>query len=420
MHPQSLDDWLRWQESLNPKSIDLGLERCAQVAGVMALEGLSIPVVTVAGTNGKGSCIALLESILAKAGYRVAAYTSPYLHHYNESLRLAGVDIGDDALMDAFKVVEGARGDVPLTCFEFRTLAALDIIRRAELDVALLEVGLGGRLDAVNLLDADVAVITTLAVDHADWLGEDREVIAREKAGILRRGRPAVCGDPAPPASLVDHARELVAPLYVFERDFELHMDEQGWFWHGLGAVRTELPPPALNGPFQYANAATALMVLECLTPRLSVPDAAIRDGIAGARLPARVQIFEGEVERVIDVAHNPQAARALAAALAERPKAGRTLAVFAALGDKDVRGVAAELNGIVDEWYVAGTPGPRGQPGDRLAACLREHVPTFALTVHAEIGEAYAAALDSAHRGDRVIAFGSFLTAREALRLES
>jgi len=415
-----LADWLRWQEGLNPRLVDLGLDRCARVAGRMGLATLSMPVVTVAGTNGKGSCIAYLASILESAGHRVAAYTSPFLQRYNESLRICGREVEDGELIVAFENVEQARDGVALTFFEFRTLAVLDIIRRSRASVALLEVGLGGRLDAVNLMDADVAVVTSVDLDHTDWLGPDRESIGAEKAGIFRRGRPAVCGDCAPPASLVEHARTLGVDLHIADRDFSWHRDGCGWSWQGPGAGHGGLPAPGMDGACQHDNAAAALMALQLLAPSLTVDVAARCEGIANAWLPGRQQILNGPVERLIDVAHNGQAARALAMCLAARPSARRTHAVFAMLADKDQIAVAGALDGLVDEWHTATLPGPRGQTGECLADGLRQQFPGHPVSVHGDVAGAWGAAMSAARSGDRVVAFGSFLTAREVLRVEN
>jgi dihydrofolate synthase/folylpolyglutamate synthase len=415
-----LADWLRWQEGLNPKLVDLGLERCARVARRMGLAGLPMPVVTVAGTNGKGSCVAYLASILESAGHGVAAYTSPCLRRYNESLRLLGQEVEDGELIAAFENVEQARDGVALTFFEFRTLAVLDIIRRSRASVALLEVGLGGRLDAVNLLDADVAVVTSVDLDHTDWLGPDRESIGLEKAGIFRRGRPAVCGDPDPPASLVEHARTVGAHLHVVGREFRWRPDGRGWSWQGPAADHRRLPPPGMDGPWQHGNAAAAMMALQLLEPSLSVDAAALRRGLADAWLPGRQQILAGPVERLIDVAHNGQAARALAMTLAARPSVARTFAVFAMLADKDVTAVAGALDGLVDEWHTATLSGPRGQTGECLAEGLRRQFPRHPVTAHGDVAAAWRAAMGAARRGDRVVAFGSFLTAREVLSIEN
>jgi dihydrofolate synthase/folylpolyglutamate synthase len=415
-----LEDWLRWQESLNPRLVDLGLDRSAKVAARMGLEALPMPVVTVAGTNGKGSCVAYLANILASAGHPAAAYTSPCLGRYNESLLLGGREVSDAELIASFENVERARHGVALTFFEYRTLAALDIIRRSPVSVALLEVGLGGRLDAVNLMDADVAVVTTVDLHHTDWLGADRESIGREKAGIFRPQRPAVCGDVSPPASLVSHARALGTALHTLGCEFSVVRDARGWSWHGPGRRFHALPEPGMSGDFQYNNAAVALMALQLLEPQLSAGETAVREGIANAWLPGRQQIFSGAVERVVDVAHNAEAARALATTLAARPPAGRTHAVLAMLSDKDPVSVAGAVGDAVDAWYTASLPGPRGQDGERIAASLREHFPAHPVSVHGDVAAAWKAALDAARGGDRVIAIGSFLTAGQVLDLEN
>ncbi len=416
----ALEDWLRWQESLNPRLVDLGLERPAQVAARMGIGALPMPVVTVAGTNGKGSCVAYLVAMLEKAGYPVAAYTSPFLQRYNESLTIGAREVSDETLIDAFERVEQARGDVALTFFEFRTLAVLDIIRRAPVALAVLEVGLGGRLDAVNLVDADVAVVTTVDLDHTDWLGPDRESIGGEKAGIFRARRPAVCGDACPPQSLVERARRLAAPLHTLGAEFSVVGDDYGWSWRGPGRRIDGLPEPRLGGTSQRANAAAAVMAMQLLGSRVAVGDAAVRDGIASAWLPGRQQILAGDVERIVDVAHNPEAARALAATLAARPRAPRTHALLAMLRDKDVEGVAAALGDAVDVWYTAALPGPRGQDGERVAAGLRRLFPARPVSVHADVAAAWKAARGAARSGERMVALGSFLTAREVLNLES
>ena len=411
-----LADWLRWQQSLNPKGVDLGLDRCARVAARMGLKALPMPVVTVAGTNGKGSCIAYLTSMLESAGHRVAAYTSPFLHRYNESLRVCGREVADETLVAAFATVERARAGVALTFFEFRTLAALDIIRRSPASVALLEVGLGGRLDAVNLMDADVAVVSSVDLDHMDWLGCDRESIGREKAGIFRPHRPAVCGDPSPPKSLVQHASSLGADLHTVGCEYSWHHTGAGWSWQGPGVTYEDLPVPGMGGEFQHNNAAAAVMALQFLRPALDIDGLAVGEGIANAWLPCRQQIMPGPVEGLVDVAHNAQAARALAATLRARPAARRTQAVFAVLADKDPITVAGALDGLVDEWHTATLPGPRGLDGESLARGLHRQFPGHGITVHSDIATAWRAAMSGAHSGDRVVAFGSFLTAREVL----
>jgi dihydrofolate synthase/folylpolyglutamate synthase len=338
------------------------------------------------------------------------------LHRYNESLQIGGREARDDELVAAFERVERVRESVALTFFEFRTLAAMDIIRRSGAQVALLEVGLGGRLDAVNLMDADVAVVTSVDLDHMDWLGSDRESIGREKAGIFRSCRPAVCGDLSPPASLVAHAGRLGAALHRMGRDYSWRRDGSGWSWQGPAGAYSRLPPPAMDGEFQYGNAATALMALQLLGQHFAIHAPAVRDGIANARLPGRQQFIPGDVECMVDVAHNGEAARALASTLRSRPPAGRTHAVFALLADKDVAAVAGALEGLVDEWHTATLPGPRGISGEQLSRELRRLYPGDPVTVYPSVADAWRAASSAARRGDRVVAFGSFLTAREVL----
>jgi dihydrofolate synthase/folylpolyglutamate synthase len=411
--PRSLTDWLAWIEACHPEAMELGLDR---VAAVDAALGAPRPpcVVSVAGTNGKGSVVALLESMLVAAGYRVGAYTSPHLLDFNERIRIDGAPVIDAALCAAFARVERARGTVPLTYFEYATLAALAVFAEAPLDVVLLEVGLGGRLDAVNVVDADVAVLTPIDLDHADWLGDDRESIGREKAGILRPGRIAVSVDPEPPRSVVEAATALGATLLLPGRDFEHAVDAHGWRWSGGGRSRTTLPRPALFGRHQYANAAAALAVLHALSDRLPVGQDAVRRGLLEARLPGRFQVLPGEVESILDVAHNPHAARALAAALATRPCEGRTLAVVGMLDDKAVEATLAALADGVARWFVAPLPVPRGSDPARLVAALE------ALDADvescADVTAALAHATGTADPGDRVLVFGSFHTVAAAL----
>ncbi|HEY5790562.1 MAG TPA: bifunctional tetrahydrofolate synthase/dihydrofolate synthase [Gammaproteobacteria bacterium] len=412
----ALGDWLRRLEGLHPRSIDLGLERVGRVHAAL---GAPRParVVTVAGTNGKGSLVALLEAILAAAGYRVGAYTSPHLLRFNERVRIAGAEADDAALCAAFARVEAARGDTSLTYFEFTTLAALLLLAEAPLDVALLEVGLGGRLDAVNLVDPDVAVLTPIDLDHAEWLGNDRDSVGREKAGIMRSGVPAVLGDPDPPASVLACAAKLGAPLYRLGQEFRHAIDAHGWRWEGGGRVRSSLPRPALAGAHQYANAATALMALECLADRLPVGQDAVRRGLLEVRLPGRFQVVPGPVETVLDVAHNPHGARALAATLAARPCDGRTLAVVGMLADKALGETLAALQPLVHGWYLAPLEGPRGSPAARLATALG--AVEAEVSRCADVADALARAHAAARPGDRVVVFGSFLTVAAALRAD-
>ncbi|NIR29506.1 MAG: bifunctional tetrahydrofolate synthase/dihydrofolate synthase [Gammaproteobacteria bacterium] len=420
MRFRTLSEWLRWQETLHPKAMDLGLERCAEVAARMGLLAAPFAVVTVGGTNGKGSCVAMLDAVLRAGGHRTGAYTTPHLLCYNERIAICGRPVSDATLMRSFQRIDAARGQTTLTYFEFGTLAALDIFARSGVEVALLEVGLGGRLDAVNVLDADIALVTTVDVDHVEWLGENRDIIAREKAGIFRSGRPAVCGDAEAPATLEACALERGTTLHRLAREYDFEETPDGWLWRHGETVLEGLPRPGVGGAFQLQNAAAALMVLELLKERLPVSEAAVHAGLRASHLPARFQIFRGPVERIVDGAHNAQAARALARGLRARRCTGRTLAVFAMLADKDVVGVAGAVQELVDAWYLGGLAVPRGASVQELMERLKGLTAGASVAAFGHVAAAYAAARSAAEPGDRVIAFGSFHTAAQALRLES
>ncbi|MGF1616012.1 MAG: bifunctional tetrahydrofolate synthase/dihydrofolate synthase [Gammaproteobacteria bacterium] len=418
----SLHEWLSWQETLHAKPIDLGLDRCRPVVERMGLGNTRLPIVTVAGTNGKGSAVAMLEAILQAAGYRTGAYTSPHLVRYNERIRVAGAEVDDATIMAAFERIDRVRGPTSLTYFEFATLAAMDIFHRMRLDVAILEVGLGGRLDAVNLFDADVALVTTVDIDHVRWLGPDRESIGREKAGIFRPHHPAVLGDARPVASLEQYAKELATPLYRLGVEFTCSTHERGWDWVSQAGVLRALPRPALVGSFQVANAAAVLMALTLLCQRrtaLKVPAAAIRQGLAAVRLPGRFQILEGRPERVLDVAHNPQAAETLAEMLRQRRCHGRTLVVLAMLADKDLAGVVAPLQGVSQMWYVASLHVGRGASAAVLVATIQQAQARACVYAFDTVTEAYRAAVADAAVEDRVVVLGSFYAVGEILQLE-
>jgi dihydrofolate synthase/folylpolyglutamate synthase len=420
MSARTLEDWLRWQETLHPRAVDLGLERCQTVAARMGWEAPDFALVTVAGTNGKGSTVALLESMLEAAGYRTGAYTSPHLLRYNERIRVRGTPVADRTIGSAFERVEAARGAVSLTYFEFGTLAAMEVFRRVGLDAVVLEVGLGGRLDAVNLFDADVAVITAIDLDHTEWLGPDRESIGREKAGILRAGRPAICGDPGPPASVFEAAARVGAPLSLLGRDFRAVRQAASWDWEGASRCLRGLPLPALAGEFQLRNAAAAIAALEALAPGVVVERAAIERGLESVRLAGRLQVIEAPFERILDVAHNPQAVGELATFLRSRSCAGRTHALFAMLADKDIRGAVCAIAPVVDLWHVAGLPGPRGLPAEAIAARVAEASAAVPVQTYAWVEAAYRALLDRLRPPDRLVVFGSFLTVAGALRVET
>ena len=414
-----LSQWLEYIQRQHPESIELGLDRVREVATRLGLGRPAAQVITVAGTNGKGSTVAFIEAIARAGGWKVGAYTSPHLLRYNERVRIEAEEVADDALVAAFAVVEAARVDTPLTYFEFGTLAALWLFQRASLDLVVLEVGLGGRLDAVNLVDADVAVVTTVDIDHTGWLGSDRESIGREKAGIARAWKPLVLGEVDPPSSVLRHAYAIGANAIRLGSDF-FHepVDAAHWRWREVGA-ELRLPAPRLAAPPQRANASTAIAALRAL-PR-ALPEAAFAQGVATATLPGRLQCLQRDgVEIVLDVAHNPQAARELAAWLRRRSPAP-TVAVFAALADKDAAGMVQALAGQVGHWYLAGLEqAGRGQDVDSLAARLAGTVAGVATGVSsgdARVADALARAIAAVAPGGRVLVFGSFHTVAEALQ---
>ncbi|AKC85958.1 bifunctional tetrahydrofolate synthase/dihydrofolate synthase [Pseudoxanthomonas suwonensis] len=411
----TLQAWLAYVEAQHPNAIELGLERVREVAGRLGLARPAAQVVTVAGTNGKGSTVAFVEAIARAGGWKVGAYTSPHLLRYNERVRIDGEEASDAALVEAFAAVEAARGGTPLTYFEYGTLAALWLFQHASLDLAVLEVGLGGRLDAVNLVDPDVAVVTTVDIDHTDWLGSDREAIGYEKAGIARAWKPLVLGEVDPPSSVLRHAYAIGANAIRLGSDF-FHepVDAAHWRWREVGAELL-LPPPRLAAPAQRANAATAIAALRALPGVL--PEDAFAEGVANATLAGRLQRFERDgVEIVVDVAHNPQAVRGLAAWLAAWPPAGGTAAVFAALADKDAPAMVGALADAVSRWHLAGLDDPaRGQDVDAFAARLAGTAAASA-SRDARVADALARAVVASSPGDRVLVFGSFHTAAAAI----
>ncbi|MBP7157852.1 MAG: bifunctional tetrahydrofolate synthase/dihydrofolate synthase [Thermomonas sp.] len=413
--PRTLADWLAHIERQHPKSIDMGLQRVREVAARMRLPRPAKRVITVGGTNGKGSTVAFVEAIARAHGWKVGCYTSPHLLRYNERVRIDGVDAGDAALVAGFEAVEAARGDTPLTYFEYGTLCALWLFARSKLDLAVLEVGLGGRLDAVNVVDADASIITTVDLDHQDWLGEDIEAIGFEKAGIARPFKPLVLGDDDPPASVLRHAYAIGAQSWRIANDFFAEpLDAETWRWREVG-FSMDLPMPALAAPVQLRNAACAIAAVRTLRARIDKQTYA--EGVANARVAGRLQRFERNgVEVVVDVGHNPQAARALAAWLRAQPRR-RTLAVYAALADKDVAGVAQALAGVVDGWHIAGLSdaGPRGLGVDDFARQLAGSAAADAAR-HVGVDAALQAAMAQAGPGGRVLVFGSFHTAAAAL----
>jgi dihydrofolate synthase/folylpolyglutamate synthase len=414
--PATLADWLAHWERIHPRTIALGLERVGEVARLLGLGRPAPLVLTVAGTNGKGSTVAFLDAILRAADRVVGAFTSPHLLHYNERIRVDGEPVDDVELIAAFRRIEAARGDVPLTYFEAGTLAALAVFQAREVDVAVLEVGLGGRLDAVNLVDADAVVLTTVDLDHQDWLGADREAIGAEKAGVMRAGAVAVLGEDAPPASVLDHAARIGAPLQRAGIDFGAREAADRWTWWHADGTRLDLPLPTLAAPVQRRNAAASIAALHALRGRIAVPADAFARGVATARVPGRLQRVGESPEIVVDVGHNPQAARELARWLAQAAPR-RTVAVFSALADKDIEGIVAPLAAHVGTWFVAGLDGesPRGLPAEAVAARVRGAgvEPRIAATIAGAIGPAR----EAAGAEGRVVVFGSFFTVAAALR---
>ena len=389
----------------------MGLDRVEQVRRALAITP-ACPLITVGGTNGKGSCCAMLEAMLLHAGYRVGCYTSPHLLRYNERVRVGGRAVDDAVLCGAFARIERARGDVSLTYFEFGTLAAMLVFAEAGVDVAILEVGLGGRLDAVNIFDADCALVVSVDLDHQNYLGDTREAIGFEKAGIYRAGRPAICADGDPPASLIGHARAIGADLLLIDRDFGYVEEPQQWRYWGPRARRNGLPWPALRGRRQLGNAAACITALDRLRERLPLTAADLRGGLLTAELPGRFQVLPGRPLVVLDVAHNPLAARVLAANLGELPKSsGDVIAVFGMLRDKDVAGVASALAGAFTRWHVADTAGPRGAAAAALAAALADAGVSVPIVQFPNVPAAWREACKNARDNDKIIVFGSFLT---------
>ncbi len=418
MRFQNLNDWLNWQTLLHPSSIELGLERVAAVWQQLYPHPFPTTVITVAGTNGKGSSVAMLNAIFCAAGYRVGCYTSPHLLRYNERIRINGEEVSDDGICQAFERIDQARGERSLTYFEFGTLAALDIFAANTLDVVILEVGLGGRLDAVNIIDPDIALITSVDIDHTDWLGDNLEQIALEKAGILRANGAAVFGGAKPPSSLIQHAAHLNSQLALAGEDFSFEMSGPNkWSWHSGKQDIENLPFPALTGSCQLQNAAAVLQVISLLSDQINVNHEAIAQGLQDIDLAGRFQVIPGSVELILDVAHNPAAAQVLADSLQQRACQGRTLAVFAMLADKDVAAVVKNLAPHVDEWFLATLEEERGLSApdlklqiDTLDSCIQSRIAS-------SVERACRMAVDHASIGDRILVFGSFFTVSKALQ---
>lgn len=414
----NLDDWLRHLEQAHPVGIDMGLDRINHVKDALALHFDAL-VFTVGGTNGKGSTCALLESILLAASYKVGCHTSPHFLKFNERARVNGEMVSDELLLEHFNIVETARASLPdapsLTYFEFTTLAIMHLFAKAGLDAVILEVGLGGRLDAVNMIDPDCAIVTSIDLDHMEYLGDTREKIAFEKAGIFRSNKPAICGDPVPPQSLIDHAEAIGADLWIMGRDFNFQGDKQQWGWAGRNKRFSGLGYPALRGANQLLNASAVIAALIAVRDRLPVGAQEIRNGMAWVELPGRFQVLPGQPTIILDVAHNPHASAALAQNLENMAYHPYTFAVFGAMADKDIAGVLKPMLDKIDFWYFCDLPTPRAA----LAVDLAKELKALGFKEDKDSGIetfkspelAYQAALKKAGEGDRISVFGSFFT---------
>jgi dihydrofolate synthase / folylpolyglutamate synthase len=415
----SLEEWLVYQAQVHPQAIDLGLDRLRQVLERLGWRQPTVPVITVAGTNGKGSVSAYCAAIMSAAGYRVGTFTSPHLRDYRERICIHDRWVSAEELVSAFERIEAARGKIGLTFFEFNTLAALLVFEAAQLDAWVLEIGMGGRLDAVNVVDPDVAVVVSIGFDHQEYLGTTLEAIGREKAGIFRHGRPAVLGSREMPGVVEDIARAIGAPLKRLGAEYTYSAQDATWHFCGSRWHLRDLPAPALKGATQYANAATALAAVEEIDARLAIPAAAVAQGLKQVRLVARFQVIAPVTPAaptwILDVAHNPDAARVLARNLRDTRSSGRTLAVCGILADKDASGVAAELRDCVDAWWCVATDGERGRSGAALAQVVAGQV-AAPVEVAESAAAGCAAALALANPEDRIVVFGSFHTVGPAL----
>lgn len=409
---RSLSEWLDWQESLHLSSIDLGLDRVSKVASNMSLTKLSMPVITIAGTNGKGSSVAILDSIYRAANYRTGCYTSPHLVRYNERICLGGEQASDADLCEAFESINAARGDISLTYFEFGTLAAAYLFAQYQVDVAIFEVGLGGRLDAVNLWDADIALITNIDIDHVDWLGDDREQIGVEKAGIMREGKTVVCGDINPTLSMKSESARIGANLLQQGVDFSWSdsTDKEEWTYLPKNSSAVNYPIPSLQGKFQLNNAAAVITLVNHFQETLSVNKEQICQGLKNALVIGRLQKLAESPELIVDVAHNPQSAQALGAYLTDNPVKGKTVALFSALIDKDLEGIITPTVEHFEEWHIIKLEGPRAYQTDHLVDELKSLGIQKPLKTHANFQTALKTLQNDLKSQDRVVAFGSFL----------
>jgi dihydrofolate synthase / folylpolyglutamate synthase len=408
--------WLSWQEKSHPLTIDLGLERVAKVYKALNPSGAKPLTITVAGTNGKGSCIAYLEAIYLVQGYRVGAYTSPHILKYNERIKIAGIPLSDDKICQAFERIERVRNNTSLSYFEFGTLAALDLFSRVDLDIQLLEVGLGGRLDAVNIVEPDVAIISSIGIDHVAWLGETREAIGYEKAGIFRASVPAIVGDPLPPNSLMQVAKDKNACFYAIGKDFGYTKQQNGWQWFSGERRISHLPEPALKGEHQYRNASAVIMATALLADKLPVDGQSIRAGLENVQLPGRFQLIEGDIPVLLDVGHNPEAVQTLVEYLSQNFPNKRIHAIFSMMKDKDIAEVLRIMNPVVYDWFFAPLTNIRAATQTLMREIFSQQGMANVSFGYTGFVDAFAAAKKQARAGDLLLVFGSFFLVSDCL----
>ncbi|VAW93062.1 Dihydrofolate synthase @ Folylpolyglutamate synthase [hydrothermal vent metagenome] len=414
MRFNTLSQWLSWQETCHPSEVDLGLERVLTVYQRLTTKPVAKTVISVAGTNGKGSSICFMESILRSAGYSVASYTSPHLFHYNERININGIAVSDQTLCEVFDRIDQARADISITYFEFGTLAALLLIAEQNLDIAILEVGLGGRLDAVNIIDADLALITAIDVDHEAWLGNDKELIAIEKAGIMRNQKPVICSDACAPKSIAASANKINAYLYNLDSEFKYNINDLSWDWHGQSQVRYSLPFLPIKGKHQYNNIAGVLMVLELLNQEYPVTQNQLREGILSSSIHGRLENIPGKITTIVDVAHNPQSTRALAAYLSENVCSGKVRIVTAMMADKNIPAMVKELTNKCTAWYVTDLINERAISANSLINIINKVDIESHCFAHTTAQQAYQHAIDDSQENDQIVIFGSFYLIHE------
>ncbi len=419
MHFDTLKDWLHWQEGLHPQSIDLGLHRAKKVFHALNPEKKQPITITVAGTNGKGSTIAFLEAIYRAQGLKVGSYTSPHILKYNERIKINGQSVSDNVLCQAFERIEAVRDETSLSYFEFSTLAALDIFSRSDLDIQLLEVGLGGRLDAVNIIDADATIITSICIDHTDWLGDTRTAIAVEKAGVFRANCPAIVGDIDPPNSLIDCAQQTEAQLLLINHDFSYTKSAQHWTWQCSNKKLEQLPLPNLKGEHQYRNASTSLMAIESLQDKIPVSNKATHDGLENAYISGRFQLIktENSAPILLDVSHNPQAAKALLDYLNAEFSELPVYAIFNMMSDKDMQSVVTLMQAKIEHWYISPVNNPRtNKEADTKIIFQNSNIKQIS-TGYSDFSATFQAAKKMAEKNQGLLViFGSFFLVSEYL----